>query len=66
MVCYMKIYDGENHYVISVSEYQFGKHCTFVFLFDLCAGLQFHLEQHNTFVKVGMRTRKCSTVKMDR
>lgn len=36
MVCYMKIYDGENHYVISVSEYQFGKHCTFVFLFDLC------------------------------
>lgn len=62
----MMIYDGENHYVISVSEYQFGMCCTWVFLFDLCAGLQFLFEQHNTFVIVGMRTRKCNTVKMDR
>lgn len=53
-------------YVISVSEYQFGMWCTYVFLSYSCAGLQCHLEQHNTFLTVGMRTRKCNTAKMDR
>lgn len=53
-------------YVISVSEYQFGMWCTYVFLSDSCVGLQCHLEQHKTFVTVGMRTRKCNTAKMDR